>query len=542
MGRKVRQGHILLAANITIGILIAVYILWFTSSGRFWQFRGMENPYINLGEAFLHGQVSLLDQPDPRLLTLKLPYDAYKLLAVDKIPFIFDASLYKGKYYLYWGPVPGLIFAAIQGVSGVRPASSLVVILCSIGLVAVTLLILLQLREQFYRKAPALSVGLFLLAGTLSIPTIYLIGRPIVYESAISAGQFFLFLGLLGWLLYLKASKERWLSLAGLGWGLSIGSRYNLAISVAVFLFFALLQIWLPVYRDFRTWKKSSAKSVALLSPLILCGLALLLYNYARFGNPLETGIKYQLTTLIDPSQYYSFSYVLPNLFQYLYFPFKQVAAFPFIESMALRKKLMPPWARFPDNKMTDIAMFGLAPGVPVFRLLALLLPLLVLAKVVPRKIPVSDDEARTRSLRKWFAIMLALAGVLQFLFLLVYYYNAMRFMSDFYLALLLVVVMITWEFDEYLHTLRVIRSVYWVAVTLLVGWTASLGFFTGFTVLPQIFLYGNPLQYQALALWMDQAHEVFAGLVHYAYVLLTMLKAPFRFLKHTLFPKQQTQ
>jgi hypothetical protein len=42
-----------------------------------------------------------------------------------------------------------------------------------------------------------------------------------------------------------------------------------------------------------------------------------------------------------------------------------------------------------------------------------------------------------------------------------------MRFMSDFYLTLLLVVVIITWEFDEYLHTRRVVRSVYWQGVTL---------------------------------------------------------------------------
>lgn len=512
---KVRRGRALLAANITIGILIAMYILWFTSSGKFWQFRNMDNPYINLGEAFLHGEVALLDRPDPRLLTLKLPYDAYKLRTVDKIPFIFDASLYNGKYYLYWGPVPGLIFAAVQGISGVRPISGLVVILCSIGLVFVPLIILLQLREQFYPRAPALSVGLFLLVGTLSIPTIYLIGRPIVYESAISAGQFFLFLGLLGWLLYLKASKNRWLVLAGLGWGLSIGSRYNLAVSVAIFLCFALVHIWLPVRQDSRVWKKCFAKSVALLAPLVLCGVGLLLYNYARFGNPLETGIKYQLTTLIDPSRYYSFSYFLPNLYQYLHFPFRRLSDFPFIDSLALRKRELPLWARFPDHKMTDIAMFGLVPSVPVFWLLGLLLPLLVLARIAPRNESMSQDEARARSLRHQFAIMIVLAGFLQFFFLLVYYYNAMRFMSDFYLALLLVVVMIVWEFDEYLHTYRIIRSAYWLAVSLLVGWTASLGFFTGFTVLPQLFLYGNPVHYNSIAVWMNQIHDILAGLAH---------------------------
>ncbi len=133
---------------------------------------------------------------------------------------------------------------------------------------------------------------------------------------------------------------------------------------------------------------------------------------------------------------------------------------------------------------------------------------------------------------------MLAVAGVLQFLFLLVYYYNAMRFMSDFYLALLLVVVMITWELDEFMLGRRIIRSVYWLMVTSLVAWTACLGFFTGFTVLPQIFLYDNPTLFNAIAVRMNQAHEVYALLIHYAYLLRAMLKAPFRYMKHALFPK----
>ena len=55
--------------------------------------------YDLLATAFSHGQTALEVQPDPALLKLE---NLYELNSREGIPFLWDASLYKGKYYLYF--------------------------------------------------------------------------------------------------------------------------------------------------------------------------------------------------------------------------------------------------------------------------------------------------------------------------------------------------------------------------------------------------------------------------------------------------------
>jgi len=81
-----------------------------------------------LGESFLRGQLSLLEEPNPQLTELQNPYDP----AQRTVPYHWDASYYKGKYYLYWGPVPALAFAAVEGITRTRPPGSLIVVFCFI--------------------------------------------------------------------------------------------------------------------------------------------------------------------------------------------------------------------------------------------------------------------------------------------------------------------------------------------------------------------------------------------------------------------------
>src|SRR5918996_2667455 len=109
---------------------IAIFTLWYSSAGRFSTLVPVDNAYIDLGEAFLHGQLSLLALPDPALIALQDPYDPAKRI----MPFLWDASYYKEKYYLYWGPVPALAFATVEGTTQVRPPGALLVVICYISL------------------------------------------------------------------------------------------------------------------------------------------------------------------------------------------------------------------------------------------------------------------------------------------------------------------------------------------------------------------------------------------------------------------------
>ena len=215
----------------TFGILvctgIAVYALWYSSAGRFPEFPQFANDYIQLGESFLHGQLSLLEQPNPQLAALPNPYDYRER---ENIPYHWDASYYEGKYYLYWGPVPALAFAAVEGLTHTQPFASVMMDIPYIGLGMVLLAIFFQISRHYFPSASSLSPGLFTLMGLVNLPFLFLLGNPQIYHTSIIYGQFFLLFGILGWIMYLGTSNPAWLILAGLDWGLAVGSRVNLGM------------------------------------------------------------------------------------------------------------------------------------------------------------------------------------------------------------------------------------------------------------------------------------------------------------------------
>ena len=93
-------------------MLTAWFAAWYSSAGHFPVFPHIQNDYVDLGTAFLRGQLALLERPDPRLADLGDPYEFTQRKG---IPYRWDASYYGGKYYLYWGPAPA---HDLRGVGG----------------------------------------------------------------------------------------------------------------------------------------------------------------------------------------------------------------------------------------------------------------------------------------------------------------------------------------------------------------------------------------------------------------------------------------
>src|SRR5262245_32215828 len=90
-----------------LGVAALAYF-YFITYGAWWWHDGPRYFHELLGDAFAAGQLSLVVQPSPQLLALSDPYDPRNR---ENIPFLHDASLYQGKYYVYWGPFPGLVHA-----------------------------------------------------------------------------------------------------------------------------------------------------------------------------------------------------------------------------------------------------------------------------------------------------------------------------------------------------------------------------------------------------------------------------------------------
>ena len=211
LAASVRGGHawpaadlVGLALAVVVGSSVAAYALWYTSSGRFPAFPPIQNDYVDLGSAFLRGQLSLPETPDPRLADLGDPYEYTQRKG---IPYHWDASYYGGKYYLYWGPVPALVSAGVQAASGTPPPASLLVVLPFVGLMAVAIWLLWLLAEAS-GSIGRLTVWLFVIVGFFSLPMLFTIGQPRHYQASILYGQFFLLLGVLGIAQHAARSKR----------------------------------------------------------------------------------------------------------------------------------------------------------------------------------------------------------------------------------------------------------------------------------------------------------------------------------------------
>ena len=505
---------------IIVVLLIAVYAIWFTSAGRYSIFTPVSNTYVDLGEAFLHGQLSLLQQPDPRLATLSNPYDSKQR---GSIPFIWDSSYYKGKFFLYWGPVPALMSSIAEWILQARPPDQLVALISYIGLAVILLCILLHIRKQFFPNVPGISIPFFIMAACINLPYLFILGRPQIYETSIITGQFFLILGLLACLRYQITEKYFWLWLSGLSWGLAISARYNLVVSVGVFVAFVPYSIYQKKKVDWRSLPGSNKFSqiikcldwkaiLAMLTPLLLCGFALAIYNYARFGNPLETGFTYQLT--LSKSAIYSISFVPSNLFMYLAYPVKASGVFPFYKSVSIQYNLLPSWAARPAGKMFDEVFFGILPSLPVLWPLVLVIPLAIMVIVKQfQKKSLSEGLDFKKPPLLLLAVLL-FAGLLQFAFLLFYFYGAMRFIVDFYIPLLLAAYITIWLVDSHLRNIPMIRWLFWLGVMGLAVWTVGIGFFAGFDIPPQYLRAENPQLFGALyTIWNHQYIQVMAML-----------------------------
>ena len=97
-----KTNHVSYIAAISILLVLFAY-LWFGSFGLFNHLPTITAYYDKLATAFKHGSLSLDEQPDPALLALENPFDRSKWTGIN-VPT--DYSIYKGKFYLYFGPVP----------------------------------------------------------------------------------------------------------------------------------------------------------------------------------------------------------------------------------------------------------------------------------------------------------------------------------------------------------------------------------------------------------------------------------------------------
>jgi hypothetical protein len=367
-------------ALVAFCALVGAYYLWTVwSSGNPFAFGQNRDDYFNLlSDAFLHGKLHLLVEPPKELLTLSDPYDP----AQNGNLALHDASLYKGHYYLYWGPVPALLlFIPFRLLPfGDLPETLAVFIFAFVGF-CFSIAVLRILARRYAPEAPRWMLGAVGVALAFGNALPFTLRRASMYELAIAAGFCFLFIALYLVLTGLPqngAPRWRRLALASLSVGLAVGCRPTAIVGVV-----ALLVLTFVLARRAPGGRRAQARIAAiLLGPAAAIGILIAVYNVARFGSPLEFGTNYILAAY-NPRvrEANQIRYVLPGLWYFLLSRPHLTIGFPFIHLMSWPDSYPLPLPHDYDG-IEPVA--GLLVSVP-FSLFALAAPFVL--RGTPRRI-----------------------------------------------------------------------------------------------------------------------------------------------------------
>lgn len=291
-------------AAFIILIVFYCFLCFFITYSAF-NFRDTGGPYRLLTNAFLNGQTSLLEEPSQELKNARRPYD-YKYRATNNIPAFWDFVFYKGKYYVYYTPLPSLLlFAPYKILTGADLPTSGSVCLFSMFFGVCLLLVWRILTQRYMLKMPFV---FFMMGGAVLILSNLMpivMSRPAFYELAIVAALSFSILGIY---LLLKAFENQQVFdkmqaqtaiSAQISYSKVFFGALCLALAVGCKPTYIIMSIFvfalLPSFE--MSYLKQNWKTLAVLFlPYIIVGVPLALYNYVRYGSITEFGITYSLT------------------------------------------------------------------------------------------------------------------------------------------------------------------------------------------------------------------------------------------------------
>jgi hypothetical protein len=423
--------------TLPIAALVIVIYIWLVSSGTWTQWVSPTRYYANLAKGFENGNLFLPGAPHPRLSELPNPYDPVARKDID-VPV--DLSYYNGRYYLYWGPVPALMIVPIQSAFQGRVGDLQLTFAFTCGIFLLLSILLIRIWDVYFHDLPKWLLGLSILLAGLSNPILFMLNNfkgARIYEAAITGGQFFLVGGILAVITTIGKPLSPWkLMLSGFLFVLAIGTRFFLLLPIGA-IALTLFYVWFQE-------KDSLMETIKRISyfalPLILGGLAIGWYNWARFGSFTETGFSYALAgvnlqknndLLIQPI------YFLQNFYNYIFHPFSFNSQFPFVQVDYGR--IAPLLSVYPlPNFYSAQQTTGLLFTVPfiVFACLPLL-------SLITRKY--KDDQHSGNSLSSIVLICTA-SLVTAFLFLMCFFWSAMRYLEDFMPALLILSMIGFWQ------------------------------------------------------------------------------------------------
>ncbi len=471
---------------ILLGCCLVWMYVWITTIGRIDTWPSGKNYYWMLSQAFQQGKTHLLVEPNPELLKLENPYD-YRLRK--DLEYLWDTTLYNGKYYLYWGPVPAVLGVIVSSITSKPVTDTGLVFFFVIGIALFSVLLLRDIYKEYTLPAWVFWGGV--LAATVNIPLIWMLTRPKFYEVSISGGQFFL---MAGFFAMFRAFRPRlphkgYIALSAIAFGLAGATRINLLPSV---VFLAIVIFWRIYIINRKEISESIPAFAAAFLPLALIACSLFWYNYDRFGSIFEFGHRYQLTGPSLTANYKDISsakYIFPNLYTYVFRLPSLSRNFPFLTIPWIKSEMWPSFIHLPEHYYYTEPVAGILIIVPLIGLAALLLMRLFWLFINGELSLPGNKEDAFNSLFSWFGFSMLGYVVIQMAILLIFINSAMRYLLDISPALIVLSTMFVGYYVQSVeknpYFIKLV-SYAWILAALI---TVISGFLIGFTGDKNIFL-----------------------------------------------------
>lgn len=269
--------------NILIGIILFGCIL---ASLRILQSTSFiqQNHFVGLADSFLHGR---LDIPNPSDFLAK-----------------GDISLFKDKYFIYFGPTPAILVLPLVLVFNSATSQQII----SIILFILDIFLLYKIARSYkITKTNSLWLTIFFMFGSIFFVTGLI--NITAFQVQFIATSFFILA------LYEFLHRKRWL-LIGLFVSLAATTRSTLYLSSIFFLSEILLTSGY--------WKKKVFTIIIFLLPILISFFIIGYYNKIRFNNYLDFGYTYNFSLGKDLSDaaslgFFSLEHIPGNLYFFLF-------------------------------------------------------------------------------------------------------------------------------------------------------------------------------------------------------------------------------
>ncbi len=262
--------------------------------------------YNNLIDAFIHGRLNLLTSNT------------------------FDLSLYRGKWYAYWGPAGAVFVLPFYLVSGIRAPDILYTLVAALANLVLFSFVLREFIRYFgIRLVPRMRAVLIAAFGIMS-PNFYMGLKGGIWQTNQIVAVFFLLWFLLFFFKFLQNQEKNIYLLASvIYFNLAWFTRYTM-------IFYGLLFIYALPLRYAKNRKIITYLITVIGIGFVFLG-AFFFYNRARFGSPFETGMVYQKGVwrydgYFQAKKIFSKTFIPHNTYYYFLNPIKAEAKFPFLK------------------------------------------------------------------------------------------------------------------------------------------------------------------------------------------------------------------